>query len=184
MTPFQLRSAARILRDGGIVAYPTEAVWGLGCDPLNGDAVKRLLDLKSRAPSKGLILIGSSFTQIAPFTAPLNNEKMAEISASWPGPNTWIFPAAPDTPYWLTGGRDTIAVRVTAHPIASALCDVFGGAIVSTSANVSGKSAAKTALQVIRIPGKEVDMLLPGKLGDLQRPTPIRDALSGKTLRS
>ena len=134
MTSFQLRNAARCLRTGGIVAYPTEAVWGLGCDPLNGESVARLIDLKRRAPEKGLILIASSTEQILPFVAVCDDSEIVIATKTWPGPHTWIFPAAAETPFWLTGGRDTIAVRVTAHPVASALCNAFGGDQMKTFA--------------------------------------------------
>ncbi len=122
MSPFRLRHAVRLLRGGGIVAYPTEGVYGLGCDPLDGAAVTRLLALKGRSRRKGLILIAASFERVRPFLAPLDPELEAAARADWPGPVTWVLPAAPATPAWLTGGRQTLAVRVTAHPVAAALC--------------------------------------------------------------
>ncbi|HOP17149.1 MAG: threonylcarbamoyl-AMP synthase [Chromatiaceae bacterium] len=180
---FSLHRAARILRDGGIVAYPTEAVYGLGCDPLNGDAVHRLLALKQRPVEKGLILIASHVDQLTPFILPVTDTVRARLDQTWPGPATWLLPANPATPTWLRGRHTSIAVRVTAHPLAAALCEAFGAPIVSTSANASGRPPARSALQArLRCPG--IDLVLSGTTGGLRRPTPIRDALSGEVLRA
>lgn len=182
-SPWRLRLAARALAAGGIIAYPTEAVFGLGCDPRDGAAVGRLLALKSRAAQKGLILIAARLAQLQPFILPLAGDRRSEILASWPGPVTWVLPARPDTPAWLTGGRPSLAVRVTAHPLAAALCQVWGGALVSTSANRGGRPPARTALQVRRRLGRSVDLILAGACGPARRPTQIRDGRSGVLLR-
>ena len=115
----RLRLAAHLMHRGGVIAYPTEAVYGLGCDPWNGEAVARLLAIKRRDVSKGLILIAADAAQLAPFVEELPAARMAEIRASWPGPHTWLLPARAITPRWLTGRFDTLAVRVTAHPLAA-----------------------------------------------------------------
>jgi len=179
---FVLARAARVLHAGGVVAYPTEAVYGLGCDPLNRNAVDYLLAIKQRPVAKGLILIASHFDQLRPFVQAPAPEVQIRLDESWPGPVTWLLPANPATPRWIRGEHTSVAVRVTAHPLASALCETFGGAIVSTSANPAGRPPARTALQArIRCPG--VDLIVPGATGPLARPTPIRDAISGKVLR-
>ncbi|MCK4586215.1 MAG: Sua5/YciO/YrdC/YwlC family protein, partial [Gammaproteobacteria bacterium] len=113
---WQLRQTARIIERGGIIAYPTEAVFGLGCDPINPDAVLRLLTLKRRPIGKGLVLIASNIEQLKPFMAPLDAKQQHTLEASWPGPVTWLVPAKQETPVWLKGHHDTIAVRVTDHP--------------------------------------------------------------------
>jgi len=136
---FALRRAARMLTAGGVIAYPTEAVYGLGCDPLDAQAVTRLLAIKRRPVEKGLILIASRFDQLGPYVQPLTAAIRQRLDESWPGPNTWLLPADPATPRWIRGDHRTIAVRVTAHPLAAALCEAFGGAIVSTSANPAGR---------------------------------------------
>lgn len=179
---FRLRRAARVVVDGGVIAYPTEAVYGLGCDPLRADAVERILALKGRDRAKGLILIAADLGQIADLLAPLPEDRLTEIRATWPGPHTWVWPAAAGTPSWLTGGRDTLAVRITAHPFAAALCRACGP-LVSTSANPSGLPPARSALRVRRWFGGRLDLILSGPLGGLQRPTTIRDARTGTTLR-
>ncbi|MBP8284057.1 MAG: Sua5/YciO/YrdC/YwlC family protein, partial [Chromatiaceae bacterium] len=117
----RLRLAAHWIKAGGVVAYPTEAVYGLGCDPWNGEATRRILTLKQRPESKGLILIAAAIQQLTPFVELLEAERMEAILASWPGPHTWLLPARPEVPSWLRGEHATLAVRVTAHPLAAAL---------------------------------------------------------------
>jgi len=181
--PWKLREAARCIRQGGLIAYPTEAVYGLGCDPLNRDAIERLLRLKNRPLEKGLILIAANFEQLLPFVRPLQSNLMQPVFDSWPGPNTWLLPARASTPAWLTGAHDSLAVRVTAHPIASALCRACHSPLVSTSANLSNHPPARQALRVrLTIPAG-IDCILNGPLGELERPTRIRDALSGEQIR-
>jgi L-threonylcarbamoyladenylate synthase len=183
LSPFRLREAGRAIRAGAVVAYPTEAVYGLGCDPLNPVAVRRLLDIKARPLHKGVILIAADLGQLAPFIAPLSPSDLATVQADWPGPVTFVVPAAPGLPRWLSGGRDTVAVRVTAHPLAAALCRAARMPLVSTSANASGRPPARTALQAkLRCPG--VDLVLHGATGGRKRPTEIRDLGSGRRLRA
>jgi L-threonylcarbamoyladenylate synthase len=184
VTPWQLREAVRVLRHGGLIAYPTEAVYGLGCDPLDADAVLRLLELKQRPWQKGLILIAADLAQLDPFLLPLDDAMRARIVPTWPGPNTWLLPARPETPSWLRGEYDTLAVRVTAHPVAAALCRAFGGPIVSTSANRAGKAPATTALAVRNAFGDRIDYIVHAPLGGAERPTQIRDGRTGEIVRA
>jgi L-threonylcarbamoyladenylate synthase len=180
---FRIRLAARAIAAGGVVAYPTEAVYGLGCDPLNGEAVRRILAIKQRPEQKGLILVAANEAQLAPFVLPLVPERMAEIRASWPGPHTWLLPARPETPSWLTGRHSTLAVRVTAHPIAAALCRAAGTALVSTSANLGGRPPARTPLQVRLRLGDAADYLLAAPCGGRAQPSTIRDGRTGALVR-
>lgn len=184
MNLLRLRATAHTVRAGGIVAYPTEAVYGLGCDPWNEPAVRRLLALKRRPVHKGLILIAADFAQLAPFLQPLSPADQARLAATWPGPYTWLIPARTDTPRWLRGRHDTLAVRVTAHPLAAALCRTCGHALVSTSANFSGRPPARTALAVRRRLGRNIDALLPSPTGGAAKPTEIRDLRSGQRIRA
>ncbi len=180
---WRLREAARCFHQGGILAYPTEAVYGLGCDPRDWYAVERILAIKQRTVEKGLILIAADFEQLLPFVQPLPDDKMQTPLASWPGPSTWLLPAAPDLPPWLCGRHATVAVRVTAHPVAAALCRACGSPLVSTSANVEGHPPARSPIQVRTRFDDRIDYILHGPLGQLSRPTVIRDAASGAIVR-
>jgi len=181
-----LAAAAAALRDGAVVAYPTEAVYGLGCDPLDESAVSRLFRLKQRPPTQGVLLIADDFSQVQAFIdlAAMPAEALARARATWPGPHTWIFPRSQNTPAWLTGAHSGIAVRVTAHARAAALCRAFGGALVSTSANRHGEPPARSADEVRAMFGSELGFILDGATGGLERPTPIRDAMSGEAIRN
>jgi len=181
---WQLAQAARHVNAGGIIAYPTEAVFGLGCDPRDGAAVLRLLALKQRSLAKGLILLAARFEDLQPFIAALPVETRSRVRKSWPGPVTWLLPARPEVPYWLRGSHTALAVRVTAHPLAAALCQACGGVLVSTSANISKRPPARSALAVRRRFGANVDYVLSGALGDLEKPTPIIDGTNGRVVRA
>lgn len=182
---WHLKRAVEFLRHEGLIAYPTEAVYGLGCDPHSEKAIKRLLACKQRRWQKGLILIAATFPQLEEFIEPLPRELEQKLFPTWPGPVTWLLPAKPRVSRWLKGHSDLIAVRVTAHPQAQALCQCWGNAVVSTSANRSGQRAAKTAFQVRRQFGAQlIDYILPGSVGTLARPTEIRHALTNTVLRT
>ncbi len=176
--------ATEVIRRGGVIAYATEAVFGLGCDPANGEAVKRLLQLKQRKPEKGLILIAAAFEQIEPYILPLNAKARKRLDKTWPGPVTWLLPVRPEVPHWITGGQKKIAVRITAHPQASALCTAFEGALISTSANRHQQQAARSVMQVRRIFTNQLDYILPGQVGEQNNPSEIRDAESNKVIRA
>lgn len=183
MADHRLVPALRCLHAGGVIAYPTEAVFGLGCDPLNAGAVARLLAIKGRSARKGLILITHHRHSLDDWLQPVPASLEEQLQASWPGPVTWVLPVRSWVPCWLTGGRDSLAVRVTAHPGAAALCRAFGGPLVSTSANRSGHPPARTALQVRCRLGGAVDVIVPGPTGGQNRPSEIRDGRSGQVLR-
>jgi L-threonylcarbamoyladenylate synthase len=181
---WQLAQAAHCAKAGGIIAYPTEAVYGLGCDPRDGAAVLRLLALKRRPPAKGLILIAARFEDLQPYITALSSETLSKVRKSWPGPVTWLLPARPEVPFWLRGSHAVLAVRVTAHPLAAALCRACGGVLVSTSANISRRPPARSALAVRRRFGADIDYVLNGPLGGQGKPTRIIDAGSGRVIRS
>ncbi|MFW5425780.1 MAG: Sua5/YciO/YrdC/YwlC family protein [Methylophagaceae bacterium] len=182
MSNWKIRQAVSALNKGKVIAYPTEAVYGLGCDPWHEHAVYALLDIKDRPWQKGLILVAAEIEQLADFIEPIKLDLAQEIHASWPGPTTWVLPAKKGVPDHLRGEHDTIAVRVTAHPQTIALCRQFGGAIVSTSANATGMQPAKTSRQV-RWRLTEVETILSGQCGDADKPTQIRDGQTGAILR-
>ena len=184
--PDNLASVVAALRGGGVVAYPTEAVWGLGCDPRNRLACRKLFALKQRQPAQGVLLIAADFEQAAAYIdlATTPAAAIERARATWPGPHTWIFPRAHDVPDWIAGAHAGIALRVTAHPPAAALCRAFGGALVSTSANRHGEPPSRTAADVRASFGARLDGILNGATGGLEQPTPIRDASSGDILRN
>jgi L-threonylcarbamoyladenylate synthase len=180
----KLRLAARCIETGGLVAYPTEAVYGLGCDPWNGVAVQRLLAVKQRPEHKGLILVAADFAQLQPFVKSLDDTRMRIVLATWPGPVTWLLPARSGIPRWLRGDHSTLAVRVTAHRIAAALCRATASALVSTSANISSRPPARTPLEVRLAFGSRVDLILAGRCGTGTKPSLIRDGRTGAVIRA
>lgn len=175
--------AAQSLRDGKIIAYPTEAVFGLGCDPGNEAAVRQLLSLKGRPAAAGLILIADQFERFNPYTKPVSEALQQRAGSSWPGPVSWLFPRADCVPDWLAGNHDTIALRLTAHPVCRALCAAFKGAIVSTSANPSSSEPARSAEQVEEYFGFLLGGIVAGALGEDSKPSEIRDLISGAVIR-
>ena len=181
---FHIQMASHALNRGGIIAYPTESVFGLGCDPSNQEALSQLIHLKSRSPSKGLILIASNIGQLEPWVNFDAIDNMEPLINSWPGPETWIVPKKVHVSSLLSGEFDSLAVRVSAHPIVSSLCDYFKGAIVSTSANLSGYSEATDLSTVRKTFSDNIDYYLPGELVGSDKPTRIRDALTGRIIRS
>ena len=183
ITSQTLRRAARILRAGGVVAYPTEAVYGIGCDPWDPEAVARILRLKRRPTAKGLIVIAAEPAQLAGLVE-TSAAGWVQACASWPGFVTWVLAAARSAPPWLTADRGTLAVRITAHPVAASLCRAFGGPLVSSSANLSGRPPARSALAVRRAFPRGLDLVVPGQVGGEARPSPIIDGTTGKALRT
>ena len=180
-----IAAAVAALRAGGVIAYPTEAVYGLGCDPLNEAAFQRLFALKQRPVTQGVLLIAADFAQIERYIdfARLSVDALARARATWPGPHTWVLPRSAATPAWLAGAHSGIALRVTAHAPAAQLCRAFGGALVSTSANRHGTPPARTAAAVRTAFGDELADIFDGPTGGLERPTPIRDAITGDVVR-
>lgn len=181
----QIEEAIAALRRGGVIAYPTESVWGLGCDPFGEAAVLRLLALKRRDVEKGLILVAADVAQFEGLVDwdALPGERRDAVLRSWPGPHTWIVPASARVPRWITGVHDGVAVRVSAHPVVVALCRGFGGAIVSTSANQAGAPAPRMMSEFDGAVRSGIDTMVAGETSGLARPTPIRDARNGVALR-
>jgi L-threonylcarbamoyladenylate synthase len=179
-----LDEAVDCLKNGGIIAYPTEAVYGLGCDPQNKQAVSRLRTIKNRARNKGFILVASRWTQVAEWVQPMEPHLFEEILKSWSGPITWVFPAKATAPIDVCSADHSIAIRLTTHPIAFALCEHYQGAIISTSANRENEPPIRDAEVLQKEFLKEVDYFVRGPLGNFDRPSEIRDAITGRILRS
>ena len=180
----EIEQAAALFRAGGVLAYPTEGVYGLGCDPDNREAFERIFAMKRRPPEQGVLLIAASSEQVRPWIGEAPESAFARANAIWPGAHTFIFPRSPRVPEWIAGGHAGIALRVTAHASSAALCRAFGGPIVSTSANRHGEPPARSATDIRVIFGDEPDGVLDAPLGGLDRPTPITDAVSGAIIRA
>lgn len=175
----------RALEEEKVIVYPTEAVYGLGCDPDSETAVHALLAIKQRPVEKGLILIADNFGQLLPYVddAKIPMDKRADIFSSWPNAVTWVMPAKSTTPKWLTGQFDTIAVRVTNHPVVKMLCQEFGKPLVSTSANLTGKVPVMSLSEAEQAFGEQVACYVEGELGGNTKPSQIKDAFTGKLFR-
>ena len=175
--------AAGCLRNGRVIAYPTEAVYGLGCDPRNADAVSKVLALKQRPAESGLVLVGSNLEQFDAWIGQVSSAALEMAARTWPGPVTWLFPRAKDVPDWIAGSHQTIAIRVTAHEPCSALCKAFGGPVVSTSANPHAAPPARSAGRVEEYFGRFLGGILEGPLGGFEHPSEIRDVQTAEVVR-
>ncbi|MDO6514075.1 MULTISPECIES: L-threonylcarbamoyladenylate synthase [unclassified Neptuniibacter] len=181
---WHIHQSVRAIEHGGVIAYPTEAVWGLGCDPFNQDAVSHLLKIKRRPVDKGLVLVAGNLSQIQFLLDDLSAEEYDKVTASWPGPYTWVLPDKKDIiPRWIKGKHSSVAVRVSDHLLVKKLTETYGSFIVSTSANPSAHCPAKDILRVNTYFGSELDYVLPGCLGGLSQPTQIKDLKSDRIVR-
>lgn len=175
-----IAKAADVLLAGGVIAYPTEGVFGLGCMPDDDLAVIKVLALKRRAPEKGLILIASEKRQLSDWI----RIDPVTLPDPVPGqPTTWIAPAEAHVSRLVRGSHDTIAVRLTTNATAAALCSAVDSPIVSTSANFSGRPVVRNRYVLRRSFGAHVDYIVPGDCGPASGPSEIRDLASGEVLR-
>ena len=177
--------AVRRLNAGEVIAYPTEAVYGLGCDPLNPEAVQKVLELKGREAARGMILIGGSIDHVEPYLSEVAIlEELPRARPTWPGPVTWVFSARKGLEIPGVIRNDSIAIRISDHPIVRQLCDAFGTLLVSTSANRTGALPARSPEDLDAVWGDEVPPIVAGPLGGRERPSQIRDARTNKVLRA
>ncbi len=177
-----IHQAVKALNEGEVIAYPTESCFGLGCDPQNKSVVEKVVRLKARSANKGLILIAASIEQANVYVELDDSTFKQQILDSWPGPNTWLLPPKPQVSPLLRGEFPLLAIRVTAHPMSKKLCESFGGAIVSTSANLSGEPALLDRESVVGVFGGQLH-IVDGVIGKDTKPSTIRDGLTGQTLR-
>lgn len=182
--PFHIHLAVNTLKQGKLIVYPTESMFGIGCDPNNLSAVKRILEIKHRSPSMGLILIASDICHLEPWVDFTQVPDMQPLLSSWPGHETWLVPAQKHVSNLLTGRHDTLAVRVSAHPTVSQLCDTFKGAITSTSANKNGQTEAKSLFSARQIFNDDIDCYVPGEMTSIGGASRIRNALTGQVIRA
>jgi len=179
----QINDAVRALSAGGVIAYPTEYCFGLGCDPRNEAAISRLLGIKQRQKDQGVILVAADLAQVNAYAELDSLERKTQILASWPGPNTWILPVDKSVSIWLRGKHETLAMRVSSHPVCRRLCEEFSHPIVSTSANRHGQDALLTYERIVNEFGSELDYIVDAKVGGSNSASTIRDAVSGEQLR-
>ncbi|KKO45988.1 tRNA(ANN) t(6)A37 threonylcarbamoyladenosine modification protein [Arsukibacterium ikkense] len=179
-------TAVELLQQGEVISYPTEAVYGLGCDPDNETAVLKLLAIKQRPVEKGLILVAATYSQLLPYVddKAIPQEKRYQVISSWPGHVSWVLPASKTAPKWITGQFDSIAVRVSAHPVVQQLCQQYGKPLVSTSANLAGEPAITDYQQLLATMGLKVAAIVEGALGGAAQPSQIRNAVSGEIVRN
>jgi L-threonylcarbamoyladenylate synthase len=179
-----LSTTTAYIKKGGIVAYPTEGVWGLGCDPFNEVSVNKILQLKEREVDKGLVLVAANLGQIKSLLQPLSQNARDLLKASCPGPDTWLIPDTDQVmPSWIKGNFATVAIRISQHPIVKSLCERVG-LLVSTSANPSGCEPALTQEQVEFYFGNKNILILSGELGGQLKPSLIRDLMSQEVIRN
>lgn len=185
-TSLTMKPEIDVLHRGELIVYPTEAVWGIGCDPDNEHAFNKLLIAKGRPIHKGVILIASDYSQALPYVDDqrIPIERRAQILSSWPGPVTWLLPAKSTAPHWLTGGSELIAIRVTSHPTVRRLCKEFGKALVSTSANYSGQPTPHNLDEVKQVFAEQVAFYVDEPLGGHSRPSKILNAMTGEVVRA
>ena len=188
MITTSVAEAAQVLQTGKVLAYPTEAVWGLGCDPYNELAFLEILRLKQRPIEKGVILLAGQISQIEHLLVNLEPKMRQQVLDSWSNPSqndratTWLLPADQNIPQWITGQHTQVAVRVSNHPLCTALCNAFNGFIVSTSANPSNLAPARSLQEASQYFGSSLNYLN-GDLGHSQQPSRIIDAISGVVIR-
>lgn len=179
----QIRQAIEVLDRGGVIAYPTEAVYGLGCRADNRTATERICELKDRQVDQGVIVLIRDLEQLGDWIEPISDKQREKLATTWPGPVTWLIPATEHCPAWLKGKHPSLAVRQSAHPLCKQICAALDVPLVSTSANRSGQAPATSAEEADKIFGDEVDLIIDAPLGDAEKPSAIFDLRSGDKLR-
>ncbi|HID91344.1 TPA: threonylcarbamoyl-AMP synthase [Candidatus Bathyarchaeota archaeon] len=175
-----VRRAARIVREGGLVIYPTDTVYGLGCDPFNVRAVRRLIAAKRR-PRKPLPVLASSIKDAERIAALTGRARMLALKF-WPGSLTIVLRKREALPDVVTAGRGTVALRIPSNRIALRLTELSGGLLVGTSANISGGKPPITAAEAERELGDAVDVIIDGGPSSLRKPSTVVDA-TGEEIR-
>lgn len=182
-TTTDIQTAVTALQQGQVIAYPTEAMYGLGCDPFCESALQRIITLKERPSAKGLIIVTDQWERVHTLTQPLTNEQYNVIFDSWPGHTTWLFPASDQAPSLIIGDHSTIAIRISAHPLVQDLCAAYGGPIVSTSANKHQQAPCLNASEVSATFGTDIDCIIDGPIGQAVSASRILHAQDGKQIR-
>ncbi len=177
-----LDRAVKSIKTQGVIAYPTEGVWGLGCDPFSRSAVDKLLNLKKRPVEQGLLLVGGHISQFDVFLEGLERKYYEELDRVWPGPTTFLVPDNGSSPRWVVGKHKTLGLRISDHPAIKSLC-ALTGPLISTSANISGLPPVESAEAIRQVFREDIDYILDGELGELGKPTQIKNIMTGEILR-
>ncbi|MFT2110937.1 L-threonylcarbamoyladenylate synthase [Marinomonas sp. 2405UD68-3] len=178
-----LSELSSILQQGGVIAYPTEAVWGLGCDPFDEKAVLRILTLKQRPVEKGLILVAGEVNHLSLWKESLSSALYNLLIAKTDKPTSWVVPDIKVAPNWVRGNHQSVAIRLIQHEPIKALCSAFGQVLVSTSANTAGQPPAMTKDDVIHYFGNQIDAIFDAPLGSTKQPSQVKDLLTNKLYR-
>lgn len=180
-----ISKALRVLNSGGIIAYPTEACFGIGCNIDNPAGIERIRALKSRSSAQGFIVVADTLDRLHDWIdwMSLSESTRNEIQSSWPGATTWLIPTSKTCPRSLTGQHDTLAVRISAFPPVQALCNSAQSALVSSSANLKGQRPCKTAKEVFEVFGMQIDYIVDLPIQGLDKPSQIIDARNLQTIR-
>ena len=170
------------LKSGEVIGYPTEAVYGIGCDPWNQSSVEKIAKIKGRKNSQTFLMVASSIGQL---TDLIDISKLSpQVASSWPGHTTWLIKAKENVPYWLQDEQtNKVGIRISNHPLVIELCNAFGKPIISTSANVSGKEEIKNQQEFIRTFSSDINYLVDGDLGDYDETSVIIDMETNKKIR-
>ena len=179
----RLNQAVAVIKSGGVIAYPTEAVYGLGCDPFNEQSVLQLLALKKRSVEQGLILIASNVRQVLPLIQPIHADDLARALKTWPGHATWIFPKSNGVPTWISGNYHSVAIRVSKHPVVKMLCDELESPLVSTSANITNENDLDSIKAIQNTFGDKIACYIDAPVGNEQQASTIVDAHTQQKLR-
>jgi len=177
----QIQQAAKIIQSGGVISYPTESVFGLGCDPLNEAAVNRILHLKNRSVEKGLIIVAGDLKQLEPYIEISTKEQQKILNEKTN--TTWLVKKSPLTPNWVSGKHKKIAIRVSKHPLIINLCQLINQPLISTSANPSGLDPATTSQQSNHYFSNNIDLYIDYQSERTGQPTQIKDLTTGDIIR-
>jgi L-threonylcarbamoyladenylate synthase len=184
MSPWAINRLSHQVDLGAVIAYPGDTIWGFGCHPLVKDSIDRILQIKQRSASKGLILLSSELDFCLPYiSSDLSTNDIAQLKKSTAQPTTWLIPASHNCPSWLRGEFSTIAIRITCHPFIKALCTELKSPIVSTSANLSGKTTIRNSIQARRLFASQLDYIISGYQPGTGRPSEIKSLESGDIIR-
>ncbi|MFC1528534.1 L-threonylcarbamoyladenylate synthase [Candidatus Latescibacterota bacterium] len=174
----KIDDAVTVLKNGGIVVYPTETVYGIGCDPLNRAAYERIHRLKKRNDDKQMLLLACSLSQVEQFAGRLADIPSRLAREFWPGPLTMVINTLSEIPEYLYGNSGGVAFRVTSHPVAASLANNSGYPITSTSANISGYPPVSNYEEALKMFGKEAEIVLENSIPFSGTPSTIIDLTS------